>query len=256
MFIDSDEDENKAFAVQHDNSMRTMSAKVAPSYNGNTSWFQYEELIDEWCDLTTIEASKRGPNLKSRLFGEAQFLKALLEGARLKDEDTGVHYFKDTLRPNFIKNKEHVFLWRFLKLFSFRRGHSDITQWAPRFLIVKKRLLESWMDLFEPVTNKQDADYRDAIAAFNQRTLQRAQDDFTYATNAAWNNQGQMPVWNPPDMHDPDADESLKEYNDKVMKPQHAAQFPLNEQLLTLMFIVSAELNEAQRESLLRTFLT
>ena len=68
MFVDSDEDENKAFAVQHDNSTRTMSAKVAPSYNGNTSWFQYEELIDEWCDLTTIEASKRGPNLKSRLF--------------------------------------------------------------------------------------------------------------------------------------------------------------------------------------------
>ena len=110
MFVDSDEDENKAFAVQHDNSTRTMSAKVAPSYNGNTSWFQYEELIDEWCDLTTIEASKRGPNLKSRLFGEAQYLKALLEGARLKDEDTGVQYFKDTLRPNFIKNKEHVFL--------------------------------------------------------------------------------------------------------------------------------------------------
>ncbi len=87
-----------------------MSAKVAPSYNGNTSSFQYEELIDEWCDLTTIEASKRGPNLKSLLFGEAQFLKALLEGGRLKDEETGVQYFKDTLRPNFIKNKEHVFL--------------------------------------------------------------------------------------------------------------------------------------------------
>ena len=143
-----------------------------------------------------------------------------------------------------------------MKLFSFRRGHSDITQWAPKILIVKKRLLESWMDLFEPVTNKQDAEYRDAIAAFNARTLQRAQDDYTRATNAAWNNQGQLPVWNPPDMHDPDADESLKEYNDKVMKPQHAAQFPLNEQLLTLMFIVSADLNEAQHESLLRALKT
>ena len=151
--FDSDEEE-KSYAIHHDNSMRTMSAKVAPSYNGNTSWFQYEELIDEWCDLTTIEASKRGPNLKSRLFGEAQFLKALLEGNRLKDEETGVQYFKDTLRPNFIKNKEHVFLWRFLKLFSFKRGHTDITQWAPKFLIVKKRLMDSWMDLFEPMVNK------------------------------------------------------------------------------------------------------
>ena len=109
MFDDSDQ-EDKAYAAFNESSTRTMSAKVAPSYNGNTSWFQYEELIDEWCDLTTIEASKRGPNLKSRLFGEAQFLKALLEGNRLKDEETGVQYFKDTLRPNFIKNKEHVFL--------------------------------------------------------------------------------------------------------------------------------------------------
>ncbi len=87
--FDSDEEE-KSYAIHHDNSMRTMSAKVAPSYNGNTSWFQYEELIDEWCDLTTIEASKRGPNLKCRLFGEAQFLKALLEGNRLKGDGTGV----------------------------------------------------------------------------------------------------------------------------------------------------------------------
>ena len=110
MFVDSDEDENKAFAVQHDNSTRTMSAKVAPSYNGNTSWFQYEELIDEWCDLTTVDPAKKGLNLKSRLFGEAQFLKALLEGNRLKDEETGVQYFKDALRPNFIKSKEHVFV--------------------------------------------------------------------------------------------------------------------------------------------------
>ena len=61
-----------------------MSAKVAPSYNGNTSWFQYEELIDEWCDLTTVDPAKKGPNLKSRLFGEAQFLKALLEGNKKK----------------------------------------------------------------------------------------------------------------------------------------------------------------------------
>ena len=109
MFDDSDQ-EDKAYAAFNESSTRTtMSAKVAP-YDGNTSWFQYEELIDEWCDLTTIEASKGGPNLKNRLFGEAQFLKALLEGNRLKDEETGVQHFKDTLRPNFVKNKEHVFL--------------------------------------------------------------------------------------------------------------------------------------------------
>ncbi len=116
--------------------------------------------------------------------------------------------------------------------------------------------MDSWMDLFEPMVNKQDPEYRDPIAAFNTRTMLRAQDEYTRMQKAAWNNQGPQPVWVPPELHDPDEDESLKEYNEKVMKPQHAAQFPLNEQLLTLMFIVSADLNEAQRESLLRTLKT
>ena len=34
------------------------------------SWFRYEELVDDWMTFTTIDASKRGPLLKSRLTGE------------------------------------------------------------------------------------------------------------------------------------------------------------------------------------------
>jgi len=32
-----------------------VSTKVAPMYNGTTSWFAYEEMIDDWIDVTELE---------------------------------------------------------------------------------------------------------------------------------------------------------------------------------------------------------
>ena len=32
----------------------TMTTKSQPSYNGRSSWFAYQQLIDEWVDLTVI----------------------------------------------------------------------------------------------------------------------------------------------------------------------------------------------------------
>jgi len=40
----------------------TMTTKIPPAYNGRSSWFAYEELIDEWVDLTVINPDKQGPN--------------------------------------------------------------------------------------------------------------------------------------------------------------------------------------------------
>ena len=31
-----------------------ISTKIPPMFDGRTSWFQYEELIDDWVDLTTL----------------------------------------------------------------------------------------------------------------------------------------------------------------------------------------------------------
>ena len=38
----------------------SMIAKQPPSYNGKVSWFRYEELVDDWVTITTVEAPKRG----------------------------------------------------------------------------------------------------------------------------------------------------------------------------------------------------
>ena len=94
--------------------------KNPPLFGGSTSWFKYEELIDDWLDLTVLEESKRGPALKNRLFGIAEKYKGPLNREALRAED-GVKYFRDTLRPHFIKGAQNVFLWRFYSFFRARK---------------------------------------------------------------------------------------------------------------------------------------
>ena len=59
-------------------SLATMNINVVKlSLNGNniswaTSCFKYEQLLDDWLDLTVLEAGKRGPALKNRLVGDAK----------------------------------------------------------------------------------------------------------------------------------------------------------------------------------------
>ena len=49
-----------------------ITTKIPPLFDGRTSWCKYEELIDDWLDLTVLEAGKRRPALKNRLVSEAQ----------------------------------------------------------------------------------------------------------------------------------------------------------------------------------------
>ena len=77
-----------------------MTAKQPPLYDGKVSWFRYEELVDDWVTITTVEAP-RGPLLKSRLTGDAFMYKAVLQNDLLQDPDEGVNYFKNTLEKYF-----------------------------------------------------------------------------------------------------------------------------------------------------------
>ena len=75
---------------------------MSPLFDGLTSWFKYEELIEDWLDLKVLEVSERGPALKNRLVGDAEMHRALLNRESLRAED-GVKYFRDTLRPHYVK---------------------------------------------------------------------------------------------------------------------------------------------------------
>ena len=52
-----------------------ITTKISPPFDGSTSWFKYEELIDDWLDLTVLEAEKRGPALKNILVGDTEMYK-------------------------------------------------------------------------------------------------------------------------------------------------------------------------------------
>ena len=56
--MDSDE-EGLAFAAEDTAGPGLHSTpKIAPSFNGQTSWFAYEEAVDDWVDITTLTADK------------------------------------------------------------------------------------------------------------------------------------------------------------------------------------------------------
>ena len=62
-----------------------MTTKVAPAYDGRTSFFAFEDAIDDWCDITELEAEGRGPALRNRLEGDAAQYTRLLDRELLKD---------------------------------------------------------------------------------------------------------------------------------------------------------------------------
>ena len=88
-----------------------MTTKVAPAYDGRTSFFAFEDALDDWCDITELEAKKRGPALRNRLVGDAAQYKRLLDRELLRDPTEGVNYFKRFWRPHFIKGAQTVFLY-------------------------------------------------------------------------------------------------------------------------------------------------
>ena len=73
-----------------------IATEVPPGYNSSTNWFKHADAVEEWCDLTNVEARRRSSN-RSRLSGRAEIFKERLDRERLRDPETGVDYFLATL---------------------------------------------------------------------------------------------------------------------------------------------------------------
>ena len=76
-----------------------------------------------------FEETKRGPALKSRLVGDAEMYKGLLNRESLSATD-GVKYFRNTFRLHFIKGSSECVPLEILSVQSnkkrkFRNGHVD-----------------------------------------------------------------------------------------------------------------------------------
>ena len=207
--------------------VQTVSTKIPPAFDGRSSWFAYEEAIDDWCDVTELDPEKRGPALRNRLDGDAAVYKTLLDRDLLRDPANGVNYFKHELRPHFVKGNQSVFLWRFFQLFKAYRGQQDMLRWIGRMSVLRKRLTESWMDLFEPADENNPAFLRDAAQA-------------AVVNGFAW----------PP--QDDEMQLMLQDWNN-AQRRRHAANFPLSDNLFALILTVLADLSEMQRERMSST---
>ena len=130
-----------------------LTTKIPPSFDGKTSWFAYEDAIDDWCDVTELDDEKRGPALRNRLEGDAAIYKKILDRDALKNKDEGVLYFKRTLRPFFVKGSVNVFLYRFQQFMNLRRGSFDLMKWMSRFQIQLKRLEQAWGDTLTRISD-------------------------------------------------------------------------------------------------------
>ena len=125
---------------------KQVTTKVPPGFDGKTSWFAFEDAIDDWCDIAELESEKWGPALRNRLEGEASVFKRLLDREELRQPNgRGVEYFKRTLRPHFVKGAQTVFLYRFMRFTKNNRGNGDLMKWMARFQIDGRRLEEAWM---------------------------------------------------------------------------------------------------------------
>ena len=159
-----------------------VTTKVPPDFDGKTSWFAFEDAIDDWCDITELESEKWGPALRNRLEGEASVYKRLLDRDDLgQPNGRGVDYFKRTLRPHFVKGAQTVFIYRFVKFIKNNRGNGDLMKWMTRFQIDGRRLEEAWMglspdlDSMSPVVQAEVA--RQRTAHNNAQAAMAAADD-------------------------------------------------------------------------------
>ena len=127
--------------------------KVAPSFDGIERWYVFEELVRDWCDITSIDVKQRGPHLRNRLTGSAIVFKPQFDKTKLKEED-GVEYFLDFLRPHHLKDADAVFLFRLVQYMRIHRGKADFGSWVQKFDVMKLRLNEAWMCTMEPLVLK------------------------------------------------------------------------------------------------------
>ena len=125
----------------------SMTVKTPPQFNGEGSWFAYEEAVRDWEEICLIDGSKRGPLLKNGLHGNAAVFKKFLSRELLRDPATGVDYFLTQLRPQFVKGASNIFLGRLIVFMKLRRNDLSPLQWITKYQLHLLRLQEAWMDL-------------------------------------------------------------------------------------------------------------
>ena len=264
-----------------------MNKKIPPFFDGKKSWFSYEDELDDWVELTEEPPEKQGILVKHRLIEDAEYWRHALDNTLLKKKN-GIKYLKDTLRPHYVKGASLLFLWRFLSLVNLRKPRNmEMLHWIPRVHTKKKRTLDAWMNCADQIKDKKDPKYLQYVQDQNEiirrqhasgtasagapsastaaeggdptpaeaQAKAKAQAQAKSAAAKAASvppaeaeQEGDQEPW----FYEAEDDDTLEMYNN-TLKEAHREKFPLNDNVMALLFIVSSELNESQRERLIST---
>ena len=212
-----------------------VTTEVPPGYDGTTNWFRYADAVEEWCDLTKVEARRRGPAVAARLSGRAEIYKERLDRERLRDPETGVEYLLATLRPFFVKDLQSVFLYRFFQLLRCNRGQTDHQRWMIKYEIARQKAVDAWLEATTPRPATDHADVaaqlgrlQDAARERRRQEVRRdwigAPGDLAAAVNA---------------VERPEATDAMRhsaiEHVWRVQRRGRAGQFPISDNLSALM---------------------
>ena len=228
-----------------------VTTEVPPGYDGSTNWFRYADAVEEWCDLTKVEAKRRGPAIAARLSGRAEIYKERLDRERLRDPETGVEYLLATLRPFFVKDLQSVFLYRFFQLLRCNRGQTDHQRWMIKYEIARQKAVDAWL---EATTPRPAADHADVVTQID-RLRDASRDRQRLEVRRDW-------VGPPGELAAavnavarPEATEAMRhsaiEHVWRAQRRGRADQFPISDNLSALMALVMADLSESQRETLM-----
>ena len=154
-----------ACSTDYDACSSSSHHRSASCYDGTTNWFRYAGAVEEWCDLTKVEARRRGPAVAARLSGRAEIYKERLDRERLRDPETGVEYLLATLRPFFVKDLQSVFLYRFFQLLRCNGGQTDHQRWMIKYEIARQKAVDAWL---EATTPSPAADHADVAAQIDR----------------------------------------------------------------------------------------
>ena len=113
-------------------------------------------------------------------------------------------------------------------MFRTYRGQSEFVHWIGRFEIAQKRLLASWSDLL---------DLSDLPGAGTQAFTAALTDEQRLHYNQIAADEDKLAY-----------QQELREQTIANRRTRHAAQFPLSDNLMSLIFLAQEDLNEQQRE--------
>ena len=200
-----------------------LTAKVAPSYNGKTSFFAFKDASDDWCEIADLEPEKHGPALRNKLEGDA-----------------AMYRWCELFRYHAVKGgqAQTVFLHLLMQLKKHDRGSRDFNDgWLGFKLPEIGPLSLGWMALLPNLK----ITHPDAIAHVNLRRQ---------AHEAAQVQLGEVAAATPGAVHISMYHGQAKRRWIHSINLQAGQATPYSDNLSALLFVLLASLMQDQRNTL------